>query len=346
MSTHTPYLICDDAVPMMEGRLEPFFKVRYMPGEKISPEDVKDAEALIVRTRTRCDKNLLSDSKVSFVGTATIGMDHFNAPELTELGIEFTNAPGCNAPAVAQYVWSTLLRSGFNPDYHTLGVVGKGNVGSVVVDWGRRMGAHILVCDPPRKLRGETDENYLSLEELAEQCDAVTFHTPLTRTGQFPSFHLADMKFFTILRRGAIIVNAARGGVVNEEELLKAMADKEVTAVIDTWENETVGLNRTLLHKAFIATPHIAGYSLQGKERATRMILEFLGRHFNFSLDVSGLEGAYKEPDDLTPQLILDSYNPAGEMKEILAHPEDFERLRNTYPLRNETGINSYDKTI
>ncbi len=339
-----PYLICDDAVPMMEGRIEPHFKVRYMPGELISPADVKDADALIVRTRTRCDKALLRDSKVSFVGTATIGMDHFNPSELSELGINFTNAPGCNAPAVAQYVWSTLLRAGFDPSKHTLGVVGKGNVGGIVVDWGRRLGVRTLVCDPPRKDQGFTDEEYLPIRELVSKVDAITFHTPLTHTGKYPSYHLGSHDILSQLPKGAIVVNAARGGVVDETALLKFMKTNKLTAVIDTWENETKALNPTLLKEAFIATPHIAGYSLQGKQRATRMILEFLGKHFNFSPDTSGLEGPYSPPENLTPELILHSYDPAQEMHDLRTYPGEFERLRNTYPLRNETGIEDGEK--
>ncbi|MDE7380739.1 MAG: 4-phosphoerythronate dehydrogenase [Muribaculaceae bacterium] len=344
MSEIRPRLVCDDAVPMMEGRLEQFFNVDYLPGEQITRADLKDAKALIVRTRTRCDKSLLEGTDVSYVGTATIGMDHFNVPELTELNIYYTNAPGCNAPAVAQYVWSCLLRAGFDPARHTLGVVGKGNVGGIVVEWGRRLGANILVCDPPRKEKGLSDEDYLSLQELAQKVDAITFHTPLSHSGPHPSYHLADEKIINLLKPGTILVNAARGGVVDEIPLLKAMHSKNLTAIIDTWENETginghCGLNPDLLREAFIATPHIAGYSLQGKQRASRMILETLGSHFGFSPDTSGLEGPYTPPTVLTPQIIINSYNPAVEMAQLRKSPEDFERLRNTYPLRNETGL-------
>lgn len=328
-------IICDDAIPYVEGRLEPLFNVRYMPGREIRHEDIGDAEALLVRTRTACNASLLKDTGVSLVATATIGTDHFNLPELDAMGIRACNAPGCNAPAVAQYVWSALLRLGFDPSRHTLGVVGKGHVGGIVTAWGQRLGCKVMVCDPPRAERGLTDEDYRPLQQLLQECDAVTLHTPLTRSGRHMTYHLLTAGHLHTMKPGAILVNAARGGVVEEKGLLEVIGSLGIRAVTDTWEGEPV-ISQELMMKSVYATPHIAGYSLQGKQRATRMVLQGLEEHFGCEIDKSGLEGPYVMPDDLTAENIMAGYDPADDTALLRSRPDDFENLRNHYNLRNE----------
>ncbi len=334
-----PLLIIDNAIPFLEGRLERDFDCRILPPAEIDREAVRDAKGLLVRTRTRCDADLLDDSGVEFVATGTIGLDHFDIPYLDSRGIDWQNAPGCNAPAVAQYVWRSLIEVGFDPATQTLGVVGKGNVGSIVAEWGRLLGANVIVCDPPRKDAGMTDEEYLDLSQLMSRADAVTFHTPLIKTASlqnpYPTYHLADREMLEKLRPGAMLINAARGGVVDEEALLELKGEKGLKVALDTWEGEP-RVNPRMLDEAEIATFHIAGYSRQGKERASYAILSGLERHFGVSLDKSGLAGPYHRPEDLTLKAIRDSYDIKADDKEFRRHPEDFESLRDNYPLREE----------
>lgn len=337
-------LVIDDAIPFLDSRLESRFYCQYMPGEKITREDLADADGLLVRTRTRCDAALLDGTPVSFVATATIGLDHIDTHYCDSHGIKWQNAPGCNAPAVAQYVWRALLELGFDTRSMTLGIVGKGNVGSIVADWGRRLGAKVIVCDPPRERRGLRDEDYLPLEELMERADAVSFHTPLIREAgpdhrgirMTPTLHLADRSRLERLREGAIVVNAARGGIIDEKALVEIKRRKNLRTAIDTWEGEPA-LNPATLAAADIATFHIAGYSRQGKERATSAVISGLEKHFGVELPTGGLSGPYRPSDGLTEALIRESYDILADDAVMRMRYEDFENLRNSYPLREET---------
>ena len=212
-------ILVDNDIPYIKGRLEPVSNVEYLDQFGFKPENVKNADALIIRTRTKCDSHLLSGSSVGLIATATIGTDQIDIPWCRNAGIDVTNSPGCNAPAVAQYVWSSLLRLGFNPSSQTLGVVGCGNVGSIVADWGRAMGANLLISDPPRQKRGIAD-NYVPLDQLMAESDAVTLHTPLTLDGENPTRHLIGSHELSLMKKNAILVNAARGPVVDSNALL------------------------------------------------------------------------------------------------------------------------------
>lgn len=341
-----PKLIIDDAIPFLDGRLETHFDCRYLPGEQITKADLRDADGLLVRTRTRCDEALLGDTPVKFVATGTIGLDHIDTEWCEANGVHWQNAPGCNAPAVAQYVYRALAELGlpFRLDgipqekRPVIGVVGKGNVGSIVVDWGRRLGFNVIVSDPPRAERGLDDEDYLPLEELMERADAVTFHTPLIKKGnaQFkPTYHLAGEKELSRLHAGALLVNAARGGIIDEEALIKAKDEKGLKIAIDTWEGEPE-INTALLDVADIATFHIAGYSRQGKERATRSILTGLEEHFGVILPMTDLALPYSVPENLTESSIIDSYDIKTDDYLMRREYGMFETLRNSYPLREE----------
>ncbi len=214
-----PKILIDDNIPYIGGRLEPFARVEYVDQFDFNPDNVRDADALIIRTRTRCDSSLLSDSSVRMIATATIGMDQIDIPWCERAGIKVANCPGCNAPAVAQYVWSSLLRKGFNPASDTIGIAGCGNVGSIVAHWGKLLGARVLICDPPRQEAGMPGE-YVSLDTLLGESDAVTLHTPLTKTGRHPSFHLISDHEIERMKHGAILINAARGAVLDTEAAL------------------------------------------------------------------------------------------------------------------------------
>ncbi len=329
-----PLIAIDKDIPFIQDRLEPVARTRYLDQDEFTPEAVADADAMIIRTRTRCDRRLLEGSRVKFIATATIGMDQFDLPWLHSAGIKTANAPGCNAPGVAQYVWSSLLHLGLNPDNLKLGVVGCGNVGSIVADWGRKMGAEVLVSDPPRQMAGIPD-NYAPLKKIMSECDVITLHTPLIRTGENPTYHLVGEPELRMMRKGGILVNAARGPVVDFKALSSALDHQDLMTVIDTWEGEPE-IDAAMLGKVDIGTFHIAGYSLEGKQRATRMSLESMERHFGFEVDKSGLAGAYVIPERVEASIIKDSYDPFADTILLEKNPDRFDRLRAEYIYRRE----------
>lgn len=329
-------IIVDDNIPFIKGRLEKVADVVYTDQFGFTPDLVRNADAVVIRTRTRCNEALLGGSNVRLVATATIGIDQIDTAWCAAHGITVRNAPGCNAPGVAQYVWSSLLRSGFDPGRHTLGIVGCGNVGSIVGEWGRKLGVRILVNDPPREQElSRQGWHTASLEELLAQSDAVTLHTPLTRTGRHATFHLISAPQLALMKPRATIVNAARGPVTDTEALKKAIRERSLTAIIDTWEGEPA-IDTELLDMARYATFHIAGYSLQGKQRATRMALEAVAQHFGADIDMSGLEPAYTLPASLSAAQILESYDPAADDRALRAAPQQFDVLRANYDYRPE----------
>lgn len=331
--------VVDNKIPFIKGRLEPVGEVVYASPDAITRETVKDADALIIRTRTHCDANLLEGTSVQLIATATIGTDHIDIPWCEANGITVENAAGCNAPGVAQYVWSSLLRNGFEPSCHVLGLIGKGHIGSIVADWGRRLGAKVVVSDPPREKAGLKDEDYLPLDELLRQADAVTLHTPLTKEGDDATFHLISAHELELMKPGAILVNAARGPVADNAALFAWIGNGRGRAVLDVWEGEP-DPDPKLLEQTLIATPHIAGYSREGKERATRMALEAVERTFGVTLDKSGLEGDYVAPEgSIDPVKIMESYDPAVDTQKLRTSPEKFEQLRGDYDYRKEVAL-------
>lgn len=328
-------IIADGNIPFLEGRIAGAELVR-MPAAEIDREAVRDADALIVRTRTHCNASLLEGSRVRIVATATIGTDHIDIPWCESHGIAISNAPGCNAPGVALYVWASLLRNGFDPNKDTIGVIGHGHVGSIVAQWGKRLGAKVLVNDPPRVEAGYKDADYVSLEEVLTQSDAITLHTPLTHDGKYPTLHLIGEREIGMMRNGVVLVNAARGEIIDTKSVVKAIKEGKIgNAIIDTWEGEPI-LDLELLRLADVATPHIAGYSVEGKQRATRMALEAVGETLGIQVDVSGLAGPYREPGEMDANGIMAAYDPAEMTSALKARPSDFERLRNGYGLHNE----------
>ena len=340
-------IIIDDKIPFIRGEAEKLGEVRYIPGAKITPEDVREADVLITRTRTLCNKALLEGSKVQFIATATIGYDHLDVDYLREAGIAWTNCPGCNATSVAQYVESSLLllaeEGKIDLSDCTVGVVGVGNVGRRVVERLERMGCRVLLNDPPRAER-EADfaPSAVSLAALQRQCDVITIHTPLVTDGVHPTLHLVNADFLKGLKRRPILINAGRGEVVDGAALSLALDEGFVSAaVIDTWENEPA-INRELLRKVYLGTPHIAGYSADGKANGTRMSLEAVARHFNkevtFEVSAPALpEGYAYYPDKaVAPDSPLRFYDPRRDSDALKANPELFEQLRGDYPLRRE----------
>lgn len=337
-------VIVDNKIPFVQGRMESVgIEVVYASPESITSDLVRDADALMIRTRTRCDSMLLEGSSVRMIATATIGTDHIDIGWCGSNGITVKNAAGCNAPGVAQYVWSSLLRNGFDTSIHKIGVVGVGNVGGIVAEWGRLLGGDVMVCDPIRRDEGYQDYDYRSLEELLESCDAVTIHVPLTRDGLYPTYHMIDAPQLALMREDSILVNSSRGPVVNNTSWRDYLASGRSKGVIDVWEGEP-DIDRNLLGLARIATPHIAGYSLEGKERATRMSLEALSVFFEVEIPTDGLCGDYK-PTHAFPvnasEIITNSYNPYSDDMHLRKSPGLFETLRSKYKYRREPDFES-----
>ncbi len=337
-------IVVDDKIPYIRPTLEAIAdEVVYLKGAAITADDVKDADALIVRTRTKCNAQLLAGSHVQFVATATIGFDHIDADWLQQAGIKWMNCPGCNAGSVAQYLRSTLIllcrEKGLRPKESTVGIVGYGHVGSKVAVEARAMGFNVLVCDPPLKDSGNTDEDFVELSQIEKEADIITFHVPYTAYGKYPTHHMADEAFFAKLQRHPIIINTSRGGVVDNAALLSAMNNGQVSdAVIDTWENEP-DINLQLLQRVFIGTPHIAGYSADGKTNADNMVVEGLCRHFGISnkwhIVPPTLPADFNAAAD-ADELRLQLYNPLTDSERLKNAPETFEDLRGNYPLRRE----------
>ncbi len=336
-------VIVDDKIPYIREAIERIAdEVVYLPGAQFTPQAVKDADALIIRTRTRCTRELLAGSRVRFIATATIGFDHIDTAYLREAGIAWTNCPGCNAGSVEQYLHSVFLllkrERGLVPEQTTLGVVGVGHVGSRIAAMAERMGMRVLRNDPPRAAV-EGPDGFSSLDELAREADILTFHTPLIREGEYHTFHLADERLFNSLQRRPLIINSSRGEVVDTEALLHALEAGQVSdAVIDTWENEP-HINLSLLNKVYIGTPHIAGYSADGKANATRMALDalcaFFHREANYQIEAPSLDASLVKAEDEV-EAALQLYDPRRDCRALREHPEAFESLRGNYPLRRE----------
>ncbi|MGN1228830.1 MAG: 4-phosphoerythronate dehydrogenase [Prevotella sp.] len=327
-------IIVDDKIPYIRETLDRLgAEVEYIRGADIKPKDVADADALIVRTRTRCNRDLLEGSKVKFVATATIGIDHLDTEWLDSAGIHWVNCPGCNASSVGQYVETSLMRLSLTSGL-TVGIVGCGHVGSEVKKVCERMGLNVIINDP-----FVADPSYVSLNDIILNADVITFHVPLTYKGEHPTHMMADSSFFSLLatrkRPLECIFNTSRGGIINEQALLDAL-DKGVIrhAVIDTWENEP-DINRRLMERADIATPHIAGYSADGKVKADNMVISALCSYF-------GIENPGEVvPPSLPPSFIykgsaLDLYDPLVDTTRLRSDPDSFEEQRGNYPLRRE----------
>jgi len=331
-------IVVDSHIPHIRGLIEPRAQVLYLEPAAITPEAVRDADALIVRTRTRCDARLLDGSRVRFIGTATIGTDHIDLAYCAAQGIAVHSAPGCNAPAVAQWVYCAIhawmqTRGIATPRGLALGIVGVGHIGSIVARWGRQLGFTVLLNDPPRchQRDGSPDVIFSPLEQLQRQCDIITVHTPITREGPWPTWHLCDQRFLDGLERCRLILDAARGPIADNAALLRWHGD----VGLDCWENEP-DISRPLLEKSIVATPHIAGYSAEGKQRGTAMMLAALNDFYHWDIPVPTVAA----PATGAPQVTLDgiaaSYDILADTAALKAAPAAFESLRNHYCLRQE----------
>jgi len=352
MKANKLHIIADDKIPFLKGVLEPYANIRYLKGSDINSHDVKDADALIVRTRTKCDKTLLSGSAVKFIATATIGFDHIDTDYCRKNNIKWTNAPGCNSSSVEQYITSVLLNMAadnlINPENSTIGIVGVGNVGSKIVRIAKALGMNVLLNDPPRK-RKEKDDSFVDLEKIQKEADIISFHTPLNKEGIDKTFHLVNELFFRNLKKTPWVFNTSRGAVVEQKALLAAIKSKLVRgAVLDVWESEPE-LNTETLSLVQYASPHIAGYSTDGKANGTSMSVNALFKFFGIeaeewypvNIPMAGTKNIILDCHSMNKWEILrqvynQTYNILIDHNELISKPSSFENLRGNYRIRRE----------
>jgi erythronate-4-phosphate dehydrogenase len=346
-------IVCDNKIPFLKGVLEPYAEVVYLPGKETTPEVVRDADALITRTRTICNEALLKGSRVKVIATATIGFDHIDTGWCEANGIVWKNAPGCNSWSVEQYIASvlvTLARNyGFDLAEKTLGVVGVGNVGSKVARIASLLGMKVLLNDPPRARR-EGPEAFVSLDEICAQSDIITVHVPLEKEGPDATWHLFDRARLSSLRPDQILINSSRGPVVDNAALKDVLQGGGLlTAVLDVWEGEPQ-LDPELVWALAISTPHIAGYSADGKANGTTMSVQTVSRELGLPLTdwvATGIpepaqaltfkvDAAGKSMQEVLTEAILHTYDVSQDSNALRGALDQFEKLRGDYPVRRE----------
>jgi erythronate-4-phosphate dehydrogenase len=353
-------IVADDKIPFLKGALEPYAEMIYLPGKQIAREILNDADALLIRTRTECNEKLLEGTKVQFIGTATIGFDHIDTQYCNRRKIFWTNAPGCNSSSVQQYIAVALLKlashNSFSLKDKTLGIIGVGNVGSKVEKFARTVGMNVLLNDPPRE-RLEGKKNFQTLNTVLSESDIVTIHVPLNVGVEDFTYHLFDEEKFSRMKKESWFFNTSRGEVVDTAALKKALNSGKLSgAITDVWENEP-DIDLGLMNQVFIATPHIAGYSTDGKANGTAMVVNLLSKYFNLPttnwypekvpppavpsilIDCKG-----KSEEEILNEAVMHTYNIDEDNERLRNSPSDFEKLRGDYPLRRE--FTSYTVTL
>ncbi len=345
-------IVADDKIPFLKGVLDPYANIIYLPGKEITTKVLIDADALLIRTRTKCTEALLNGTGVRFIGTATIGFDHIDTRYCGYKNIFWTNAPGCNSSSVQQYIAGALLKmssqSGFNLKDKTIGIIGVGNVGSKVEKFARIMGMNVLLNDPPRARR-EGQKNFASLGTILYESDIITVHVPLNVVGEDCTYHLFNTRAFKKMRKGTWFINSSRGEVTETAALKKVLSSGKLGgAVLDVWEHEP-DIDLELMSGTFISTPHIAGYSTDGKANGTSMVVNSLCKHFNLPL-TGWYPGNVPEPEkplilinckgltdeDIIREAVFHTYNIDEDNVNLRINPSDFEKLRGNYRVRRE----------
>lgn len=345
-------IIADHKIPFLEGALESLARVEYLPGREISHNHIKDADALIIRTRTRCNEKLLAGTNVRLITSATIGYDHIDTQYCEANNIRWTNAPGCNSGSVAQYFSAALaiISAEMPLPLHelTLGIIGAGNVGTKIELLGDLLGMRLLINDPPRQQK-EGPGAFTDLDTLLAEADIVTMHIPLEQNPDNNTFHLANSDFFRKMKKGAWFINTSRGEVADTQAILDALQSGHLAGtVLDVWEQEPL-INPELLALSHIATPHIAGYSADGKATGTAMSVQAISNFFGLGLDLWWPENIPqprfanvnfnclgKKRQDIFRELSLLTYNILQDSITLKNNPQTFEQQREEYPLRRE----------
>lgn len=345
-------IIIDNKIPYIKGVLEPYAEVVYLPGSLTTAEVVKDADALVTRTRTVCNKEVLEGSKVKFIATATIGFDHIDTTYCETAGIDWVNAPGCNAESVNQYISSALFSYSNRRDItlkdKTIGIVGVGQVGSRIAKTCVILGMKVLLNDPPRE-RLEGSSQFVSLQTIQEQADIVSFHVPLNRGGLDNTYHMVNEAFLLSLRKKALLINTCRGEVFDSDAVCQASKVQGLSGlIIDCWENEP-DLDLELLNLADYGTSHIAGYSKDGKANGTKRSVRAISKFFGLGIDewepagieppqnpIIELDGSNQGEDLLLATAVLSTYRIEDDDNSLRDKPHLFEQLRGDYPVRRE----------
>ncbi len=345
-------ILADKNIPFLKGVLDPYAEVEYLSPKDITSEKVRDADALLIRTRTRCDRELLQGSRIKFIATATIGHEHIDKEYCKSRDINWANAPGCNAGSVAQYVLSALLHLNHyeqvDLDRITLGIVGVGNVGTRVANIAEKLGINILLNDPPRQEKEELP-HFVSLDRIAREADVISFHVPLEKSGLYPTWHMVGTEFLEKIREACVLINTSRGAVFNNRDLLEHIRyGNTKSCVLDVWEHEP-GILQELLEKINIGTAHIAGYSTDGKANGTSMSVRALSEFFELPLNdwypekipapddhLITLEGTEGDRWDMLYEIVRHSYDVLEDHKRLVRDPARFEYFRENYPLRRE----------
>ena len=389
-------LVVDDKIPFLKGVLDSHVDVIYLPGAKITAEDVKDADAIFTRTRTKCNESLLNNSRVKLIVTATIGYDHIDTDYCDAAGIRWVNAPGCNSGSVQQYITAAIATLVWQLNLRfselTRGIIGVGHVGSKVEQVASALGMRVLLNDPPRADK-EGPEAFTSLDRLLSESDIVTIHTPLTKEAPYPTYHLASGDFFNRMKYGAAFINTSRGPVTDTQALIHAVNDlppyetspsplflhpptpimggldtskadnqpatflcplqmgrKLSGFILDVWEGEPHP-DASLLTEAFIGTPHIAGYSSDGKANGTAACIREFCTFFGLTTfndwrpesippppmaSVFSLDGTGKSPEQIIFEAVTHTYPIWKDSARLKSSPRTFEEQRGSYRTRRE----------
>ena len=346
-------ILIDENMPYARELFSRLAEVQAVPGRPVPVDELNRADALMVRSVTKVNEALLAGKAIQFVGTATAGTDHVDRAWLQQAGIGFSAAPGCNAIAVVEYVFSALLmlaeRDGFALTDRTVGIVGVGNVGGRLQKRLEALGIKTLLCDPPRAEQGD-EGDFRTLDELVEEADVLTFHTPLYKEGRYKTLHLADEALIRRLKPGSVLINACRGPVVDNGALLACLqSGQALSVVLDVWEPEP-DLNLALLDRVDIGTPHIAGYTLEGKARGTTQVFEaysaFIGHPQQVALDTLlpapefgriTLHGALDQSTlKRLVHLVYDVRRDDAPLRKVAGVPGEFDKLRKNYQERRE----------
>jgi len=344
-------IIADKNIPYLKGVVEQYGDVTYLEGSEFTKNAIKEAETLIVRTVTHFDRQMLEESKVKLICSATIGFDHIDTEYCDNHGIKWTNAPGCNSGSVQQYIVSSLMllsqKKNIDLKDKVIGIVGVGNVGEKVATACQLLGMRVLLNDPLRQLQEPDNTTFVDLAEIQKEADFITFHTPLTKTGKYPTYHLADQKFFSNLSKNPFIINSARGAIIDTDAIKEALKNKVIRgAIIDCWEKEPA-IDLEYMNMVDIATPHIAGYSADGKANATIMSLYSIANFWKLPTDPIN---TIKVPEISNPiidysnirdknklsAIFLRTYNPIDDMTRLIESPDKFKQHRADYSLRRE----------
>ena len=346
-------IIADKNIPFLRACCND--TITYLPVNKINQLTIKQADVLLIRTRTKANKLLLNNSNVNLIASATIGTDHLDKNYLKKKSIQWTNAPGCNANSVLTYMSAALIK--LKREYSlqlnklTIGVIGYGNTGKKTTLLAKSLGMNLIINDPPLEKENARDIKFSSLQYLLKNSDIIALHIPYNKTGKYETHHLIGKKELELLSNDSFIINACRGEVISNQSLKLALKNKVIRqSILDVWENEP-NIDLELLDNVLLATPHIAGYSADGKANATKVLINFINRHYpnhisdtnphqhipkigNQIIDAS--KKKYDKFEELLNDIIDYCYNISEDYKRLKANPEEFEKQRNNYPIRRD----------